>query len=92
MKGFKFEFTDEDRERIRRFSDICTHSTTVDRIEEIVNMRIESLIQARADADGCAAKDAGIAELKREITDLRRSLSECKARVAKTRVGLNPDK
>lgn len=46
-----------------------------------------------------APKDQRIAELEtkvieylKEISDLRRAISECKARVAKTRVGLNPDK
>ena len=63
MKDFKFEFTEEQKETIRK--KLC-HDDIHD-IIDYLEVVCADAIQARADADGCAAKDAEIAELKRRI-------------------------
>lgn len=39
-----------------------------------------------------APKDHRITELEKENTDLRRQLSDCKSRLARSRVGISPDR
>ena len=63
MKDFKF--TKEERDTIA--NEMVAYEQDPSMMQGVVIGRIESLIQARADADGCAAKDAERAELKRRI-------------------------
>ena len=64
MKDFKF--TKEERDSIEDFTLDQVIERNFGGIENVTDY-IESLIQSRADADGCAAKDAEIAELKLRI-------------------------
>lgn len=70
MKDFKFT-EDEQRQIGGVLDDLVEYNYK--NSNELVIKEIESIIQARADADGCSAKDAEIAELKRRVEELEQN-------------------